>query len=64
MTIATLKAGAPPLSGVEATCLRLDAKAPDAESVAPGIERRRLARERPEDALVEFRAAAVNPSDV
>jgi NADPH2:quinone reductase len=64
LTIATLKAGAPPLSGVEATCLRLDAKAPDAGSVAPGIERRRLARGRPEDALVEIRAAAVNPSDV
>ena len=54
------KAGA----GVEARCLRLAAKAADAASVSPTIERRRLARERPEDVLVEIRAAAVNPSDV
>ena len=48
---------------VEARCVRLNAKAPDAASVAPAIERHRLAR-RDNDVLIEVRAAAVNPSDV
>ncbi|WP_406853621.1 zinc-binding alcohol dehydrogenase family protein [Alsobacter sp. KACC 23698] len=52
-----------PEGGVLATVLRLDAKAPDAESVAPRIEQRRLSPG-PGDVLVEVRAAAVNPSDV
>ncbi len=48
---------------VEATCLRLDAKAANAESVSPRLETRRLVRGA-DDVLVEIRAAAVNPSDV
>jgi NADPH:quinone reductase len=51
-------------AGVEARCLRLREKAIDAASVSASIEARRLARERPEDVLVEVKAAAVNPSDV
>lgn len=51
-------------AGVDARCLRLNAKAADAASIAPAIETRRLARQRPEEVLVEIRAAAVNPSDV
>jgi NADPH:quinone reductase len=50
--------------GIAATCLRLNEKAADAAGVRPSVETRRLARERPEDVLVEVRAAAVNPSDV
>jgi NADPH:quinone reductase len=50
--------------GIAATCLRLNEKAADAAEVRPSVETRRLARERPEDVLVEVRAAAVNPSDV
>ncbi|MBX9738645.1 MAG: zinc-binding alcohol dehydrogenase family protein [Beijerinckiaceae bacterium] len=49
---------------VEATCLRLHAKAADASQVAPAIEKLTLTRTRPEDVIVELRAAAVNPSDV
>ena len=48
---------------VEARCIRLNAKAPDAASVAPAIERHRLAR-RDNDVLIDIKAAAVNPSDV
>lgn len=48
---------------IEAQCLRLLAKAADAASVAPVVERRTLARSAGE-VLVEVRAAAVNPSDV
>ena len=51
-------------AGLEARCLRLHEKAADAGSVRPSVETRQLARERPEDVLVEVRAAAVNPSDV
>jgi NADPH:quinone reductase-like Zn-dependent oxidoreductase len=49
---------------VEATCLRLHAKAVDAEHVAPSIEKLLLTRHNPDDVLVELHAAAVNPSDV
>jgi NADPH:quinone reductase-like Zn-dependent oxidoreductase len=49
---------------LEATCLRLNAKAPDAESVTPCIERVRLSWSQSDDVLVEIKAAAVNPSDV
>src|SRR6266403_4631482 len=48
---------------VEATALRLNAKAADAASLAPAVERRTLTRA-PDDAVVEIRAAGVNPSDV
>ncbi len=48
---------------VEARCVRLNAQAPDAASVAPVIERRPLAR-RDSEVLIEIKAAAVNPSDV
>src|ERR1043165_4070747 len=48
---------------VEATALRLNAKAEDAASLAPSIERRTLTRG-PDDVVVEIKAAGVNPSDV
>src|SRR4051812_2000015 len=50
-------------TAIEATALRLNTKVPDAASLAPAIERRLLTR-RPDDAVVEIRAAGVNPSDV
>ena len=48
---------------VDANCVRLNEKAADAASVAPIIERRSLSR-RPDEAVVEIKAAGVNPSDV
>src|SRR3954471_1462381 len=48
---------------VEAIALRLNAKAGDAASLAPAIEPRLLTRGA-DDAVVEIRAAGVNPSDV
>jgi len=48
---------------VEAGCVRLNAKAPDAVSLAPAVERRTLSR-RDNEVLIEIKAAAVNPSDV
>jgi NADPH2:quinone reductase len=48
---------------IEARCVRLLAKADDASSLAPKIERRVLSRAANE-VLIEIRAAAVNPSDV
>src|SRR5882724_8876571 len=48
---------------IEATALRLNAKAADATSLAPAIEARMLTRG-PDDAVVEIKAAGVNPSDV
>src|SRR3954452_21936448 len=48
---------------IEATALRLNAKVPDAASLAPAIEKRALERG-PDDAVVEIKAAGVNPSDV
>src|SRR3954453_15308129 len=48
---------------IEATALRLNAKAPDAASLAPAIERRVLTRG-PGDVVVEIKVAGVNPSDV
>jgi NADPH2:quinone reductase len=47
----------------EARCVRLLAKAGDAASLAPTIERRALTRAANE-VLIEVKAAAVNPSDV
>jgi len=64
LTAATMNTDTESSGGVEATCLRLNAKAQDVESVAPSVEVRHLARERSGDALVEIHAAAVNPSDV
>ena len=48
---------------VEATCLRLNAKAVDAAAIAPAIERRQLSRHSHE-VVVAIEAAGVNPSDV
>jgi NADPH:quinone reductase-like Zn-dependent oxidoreductase len=48
---------------VEATALRLNAKAADAGSLAPTIEKVRLTRGA-DDVIVEIKAAGVNPSDV
>src|SRR3954451_16541272 len=48
---------------IEATALRLNAKAADAASLAPAIEKRLLARGA-KDVIVEIKAAGVNPSDV
>src|SRR5882672_7398222 len=48
---------------IEATALRLNAEAADAAALAPAIEARMLTRG-PDDAVVEIKAAGVNPSDV
>src|SRR3954471_23100991 len=48
---------------VEAIALRLNAKVAEAASLAPAIEPR-LLRRGPDDAVIEIRAAGVNPSDV
>ena len=48
---------------VEATCVRLNAKAADAAAIAPVIERRTLSRQ-PHEVVVAIEAAGVNPSDV
>jgi NADPH:quinone reductase len=48
---------------IEARCVRLNAKAADADSIQPAVERRPLLRASNE-VLIEVRAAAVNPSDV
>ncbi|MFG1243723.1 zinc-binding alcohol dehydrogenase family protein [Xanthobacter sp. V7C-4] len=49
---------------VDATALRFDQRATSPDAVKPRLERRTLFRTKPADALVEIRAAAVNPSDV
>jgi NADPH:quinone reductase len=59
---ASKKPDAQPLT-VEARCVRLPAKAADAASLAPAVERRPLSRAANE-VLIEIKAAAVNPSDV
>jgi NADPH:quinone reductase-like Zn-dependent oxidoreductase len=48
---------------IEATCVRLNAKAADVLSITPVIERRSLSR-RPDEVVVAIEAAGVNPSDV
>jgi NADPH:quinone reductase len=48
---------------VDARCVRLNAKAENADALAPAVERRQLARGA-SDVLIEIKAAAVNPSDV
>jgi NADPH:quinone reductase-like Zn-dependent oxidoreductase len=64
MTTATANpkpaAGAP---AFEASSLRLNAKAANAASIAPAIEKQLLAPG-PQDVIVEIKAAGVNPSDV
>jgi NADPH2:quinone reductase len=64
MTIAT--ANPKPAAGAlafEASSLRLNAKAANAASIAPAIEKQLLARGA-KDVIVEIKAAGVNPSDV
>jgi len=53
----------PETRAIEARCVRLNAKVPDAASLAPATERHSLAR-RDNEVLIEIKAAAVNPSDV
>jgi NADPH2:quinone reductase len=48
---------------VDARCVRLNAKADNADALAPAVERRQLTRSANE-VLIEVKAAAVNPSDV
>src|SRR6201996_4775223 len=48
---------------VEARCVRLNAKAENAASVAPTVEKHALSRAA-DQVLIEIKAAAVNPSDV
>lgn len=62
MTQATAKSLAS-ASAFEAMSLRLNAKADDAASLAPALERQVLTRG-PDDVIVEIKAAGVNPSDV
>jgi NADPH:quinone reductase len=54
---------APAPVSVQATCLRLNAKAAEITALAPAIEQTALKRSAAADALVEVRAAAINPSD-
>src|ERR1700745_796681 len=48
---------------IEATCVRLNAKAADVASITPVIERRSLSRS-PDEVVVAIEAAGGNPSDV
>jgi NADPH2:quinone reductase len=50
-------------NSITATCVRLAAKAERIEDVAPTVEQVTLTRSRDSDAIVEVRAAAINPSD-
>ena len=63
--MATTTANAKPAGALafEASSLRLNAKAANAASIAPAIEKQLLTRG-PQDVIVEIRAAGVNPSDV
>jgi NADPH:quinone reductase len=63
MNVTTGVAGAESNDIVEATCVRLNAKAADVSSITPAIERRCLSR-RPDEVVVAIEAAGVNPSDV
>jgi NADPH:quinone reductase len=63
MKVTTGVAGAESNDIVEATCVRLNAKAADVSSITPAIERRCLSR-RPDQVVVAIEAAGVNPSDV
>jgi NADPH:quinone reductase len=61
--VAGMTAGSEANVVVDANCVRLNEKAADAASIAPIVERRSLSR-RPDEAVVEIKAAGVNPSDV
>ena len=63
--MATTTADAKPAGALafEASSLRLNAKAANAASIAPAIEKQLLTRG-PQDVIVEIKAAGVNPSDV
>ena len=63
--MATTTANAKPAgaSAFEARSLRLNAKAANAASIAPAVEKQLLTRG-PQDVIVEIKAAGVNPSDV
>jgi len=58
---ATTAAAAP--CAVDARCIRFNARVSDTASIAPVMETRTLSRGA-DDALIEVRAAGVNPSDV
>jgi len=63
--MATTTANAKPAGALafEASSLRLNAKAANAASIAPAVEKQLLTRG-PQDVIVEIKAAGVNPSDV
>src|SRR6476620_5054422 len=63
MTTATANPKPAGARAFEARSVRLNAKAADAASIAPAIEKRSLSRG-PQDVIVEIKAAGVNPSDV
>src|SRR4029077_16768932 len=63
MNVITSAAAGSAQAAVEATCVRLNAKAADAASIEPRIERRSLSR-RQDEVVVAIEAAGVNPSDV
>jgi NADPH:quinone reductase len=56
-------AATPDARSVEASCVRLLAKAADPASIAPRVEKLTLSRA-PSELLIEVKASAVNPSDV
>src|SRR5260370_36763432 len=63
MNVVTSVTVGPDSDAIAATCVRLNAKAPDATSISPVIERRSLSR-RSDEVVVAIAAAGVNPSDV
>jgi NADPH2:quinone reductase len=63
MTTATANAKPAGAFAFEANSLRLNAKAANAASIAPAIEKQ-LLNPGPQDVIVEIKAAGVNPSDV
>jgi NADPH:quinone reductase-like Zn-dependent oxidoreductase len=63
MTTATANPKPAGARAFEARSLRLNAKAADAASIAPAIEKQLLSRG-PQDVIVEIKAAGVTPSDV
>src|SRR5712672_3821886 len=63
MTTATANAKPAGALAFEARSLRLNAKAANAASIAPAVEKQLLTRG-PQDVIVEIKAAGVNPSDV
>jgi NADPH:quinone reductase len=52
-----------PSTTIEAACVRLNAKAVDAASISPVVERHALSRQ-PNEVVVAIEAAGVNPSDI